>query len=88
MEKKKGILYITHEVDVNGASKSLIGIISKLEDKYDIHVLVRGTGELVKLLQNRKCKIIIEPYYLDVEPIIPRKFFSKIEWPIRVMRYV
>lgn len=84
---KPGILYITHETDVNGASKSLIGIIEALEDKYDIHVLVRGKGAFTEALVQRRCKVIVKPYYLDVEPIRPNSLRSKLEWPVRIARY-
>ena len=86
MDKPK-ILYVTHEIDINGASKSLISIIDKFKDKYDIHVLVRGEGQFSELLQTKKCKIIIKRYYLDVEPIFSDNFADKLKWPIRVVRY-
>lgn len=88
MHKKKSILYITHEYDVNGASKSLISIIKRLMDDYNIHVLVRKEGDVTNILRNLQCKVIVKPFYLDVEPIVPTKCLSKIEWPIRVARYI
>lgn len=87
MKTKPGILYVTHEIDVNGASKSLISIIKRMSIFYDIHVLVRGEGEFTNILRKLDCVVLVEPYYLDVEPILPGKTISKIEWPLRILRY-
>lgn len=87
MKKKPGILYVTHEIDINGASKSLYSIIKMLEKKYDIHVLVRSEGDVSKILKTLNCKIIIKPYYLDAEPIGSNHIIDRIKWLLRVVRY-
>lgn len=87
MENKPGILYVTHETDVNGASKSLCSLIKKIEEKYDIHVLVRAEGGILEILKTLKCNIIIKPYYLDVEPVGFNNTVSRMKWLVRVARY-
>lgn len=84
---RKKILYVTHESEINGASKSLISIIKGLNKEYDIFVLIRSRGSLFNELEKLNCKVIIKPYFLDVEPIITDKISSLILWPFRFIRY-
>lgn len=59
------ILFIGHEKDVNGASKSLLNIISQFEEKNKIYVLTSfGEGEFVNELKQHKVKILVEKFYL------------------------
>lgn len=58
------ILYITHESQLNGASKSLLELIKILEDNNDIYVLTAfNKGAFFEELQKRNVKIFIQPYY-------------------------
>ncbi|WP_028515426.1 glycosyltransferase family 4 protein [Ruminococcus flavefaciens] len=58
------ILFIGHEDDLNGASKSLLEIISILEKKHQIYVLTRSTkGTFYKELLKHNIKVIVMPYY-------------------------
>lgn len=85
---KDKIMYITHETDVHGASKMLLCLIEKMQETYDIYVVVRGHGEIIDMLKKTKCHIFICPYYLDVEPYDKGNIISRIQWPIRVFRYL
>lgn len=58
------VLYVIHETQMNGASKSLLEIIERLRNKYTIYVLSFSTeGELISHLKKLNVKIIIAPYY-------------------------
>lgn len=64
MISEKKILFISHESDINGASRSLLEIIKKLEYTYCIYVLVYTTkGRFYNELKKRNVKVICEPYY-------------------------
>ena len=75
---KKSILFIAHEIGLNGASKSLLNIIDELQEEYDIHVLVKGTGKLTDELSKRKCSVIVRKYYLDAEKLPHNNFKNSI----------
>lgn len=61
MEK---ILFIGHESDLNGASKSLLNIISSLEGKKQVYVLTSfDNGPFYEELKKHKVKILVYPYY-------------------------
>lgn len=58
------ILFIGHERDINGASKSLLNIISRLENKNNIYVLTAySSGEFLDELKNHNVKVIIKKFY-------------------------
>lgn len=58
------IMYITHETDLNGASRSLLGLIDCLENEHTIYVVVQSNkGKLVEELKKRKVLILVYPYY-------------------------
>lgn len=60
----KKILYIGHEVDLNGASKSLLNIITCMEDKCQIYVLTSfDYGPFYEELKKHNVKILVYPYY-------------------------
>lgn len=85
---KKGILFITHEIGLNGASKSLLNIIDELQDKYDVHVLVKGMGKITDELSKRKCNVIVRKYYLDAEKLPHNNnILSKMITLIKKIRY-
>ena len=73
---------------MNGASKALYRLIEKLENQYDIYVLIRGEGTFSEALKKRKCTVIIKYYDLDAEPYSNDNLFSRLKWIIRVGRYV
>ena len=84
---KKSILFIAHEIGLNGASKSLLNIIDELQEEYDIHVLVKGTGKLTDELSKRKCSVIVRKYYLDAEKLPHNNFKNSILSFIKSIRY-
>lgn len=86
IKNKKAILLISHELDIHGASKMLIQIIESLQEEYDIHVLVPGSGKINQILDKKKCHVISKKFYLDVEPKSD-KAWNKVIWYIRVIRY-
>ena len=52
------ILFISHEADLNGASKSMINIIDELKDKHTFYVILRYTcGEVYDALVSRNIKV-------------------------------
>lgn len=58
------ILYVAHESNLNGASRSLLGIIDELKEDVNIFVLVNDkNGDFVNELNKRKIKIIYAKYY-------------------------
>lgn len=58
------ILFIGHERDLNGASKSLLNIISQLEEQDQIYVLTAyNDGPFYEELKNHKVQILVYPYY-------------------------
>lgn len=77
------ILFIGHEKDVNGASKSLLNIISQFEEKNKIYVLTSfGEGEFVNELKQHKVKILVEKFYLWKNGKEKKSYWrkSKIKW--------
>lgn len=59
------ILYISHEKDLNGASRSLLGIIDEI-NKLDVkvHVLIPyKSGKFIEELKKRDVKIIYSKYF-------------------------
>jgi len=66
MQKKKKILFTSHESELFGATRSLLQIVSKINEDNDILVLTYGKGEFVekcneinipiKILQKNKIK--------------------------------
>lgn len=86
--KRKGILFITHEIDIHGASKMLIQLVDSLEDEFDIYVMVPGKGDITKILENKNCKIFTVPYYLSVEPYRGNDEKEKFIWLCRQIRYL
>lgn len=58
------ILYIGHESTLNGASKSLLELISALKDHHQIYVLTRyHQGPFYDELKKRKVTVLVYPYY-------------------------
>ncbi len=57
------ILFIGHESELNGASQSMLNIISCLENDHDIYVLTSFCdGAFVHALKERRCTVIHEPF--------------------------
>lgn len=83
---KAKILYISHEIGLNGASKSLLNIIEAFQDKYDVYVLLRGDGKLKKELQKYKCTVLTNKYYLDCEERNVSQ--GEVVWLIKELRYI
>ncbi len=69
------ILYITHEADLGGASRALLGIIDELSKRHNIYVLTAyNKGSMSEELKKRKCTVIIG----DVQWwVYPKKNLSK-----------
>lgn len=60
----KKVLFIGHESDLNGASISLLNIISVLENDYKIYVLTSyKEGAFYDELKKHKVKILVYPFY-------------------------
>ena len=58
------ILFIGHEKDINGASKSMLNIISQLEGKNKIYVLTSfAAGEFINELKKHNVKILVTKFY-------------------------
>lgn len=58
------ILFIGHERDINGASKSLLNIVSQLEEKHQIYILTAyDSGEFYDELKKYKVEIIVCKFY-------------------------
>lgn len=58
------ILYIGHEKELNGASRSLLDIISVLEHEHDIYVLTSfGEGSFYDELNKHNVTVWVEQYY-------------------------
>lgn len=84
--EKKGILFITHELDIHGASKMLLQLIDGVSDEYRIYVLTPGLGMITEILKEKDCEVISKKFYLDVEPK-EDTFKSNILWYIRKIRF-
>ena len=57
------ILFIGHESDLNGASKSLLNIISELETKHEVYVLTAyGSGSFYEELCKHNVTVLVKPY--------------------------
>lgn len=58
------ILYIGHERELNGASKSVLDIIKGLENEHEIYVLTAyDSGPFYDALKKRKVRILVYPYF-------------------------
>ena len=58
------ILFIGHENELNGASKSLLNIIAELKDKHEIYVLTSyKDGSFIKELKKRNVSYLYAPFY-------------------------
>lgn len=91
------ILFIGHESELNGASKSLLNIIAELKDKHEIYVLTSyKDGSFINELNKRNISYIYAPFYRfrivkgSTLGWIKRKiiwyFFQNIENEITAMR--
>lgn len=70
------IMYISHEFQLNGASRSLLELIHELKKKHNIYVLTGfKNGPFLDELKKENVNIIILPYY---RWIIKKK--NKIQW--------
>lgn len=57
------ILYVSHESNLGGATRSLLGIIDELQDKVNVFVLTSSkSGELTNELKKRNVKVISVKY--------------------------
>lgn len=71
------ILFVAHECELNGASRSLLGLIDQLEDNHNIYVLTNyKKGDFIDELKKRKVEII-HGYYRKWLIFKPR---SNIRW--------
>ena len=84
--QRKGILFVSHEVDIHGASKMLLQLIDSFQNNYKIYVLIPDEGAIVDELRKRQCTIIVKKFHLSVEPFYG-DLRSKFCWPIRKLRY-
>lgn len=58
------ILFIGHENELNGASKSLLNVISVLKDKHKIYVLTSyNNGSFINELKNNNISFVYFPFY-------------------------
>ena len=58
------ILFIGHEQDLNGASRSLLNIIAQIENDHEIFVLAPyESGPFIDALQKRKVTVLYRPYF-------------------------
>lgn len=76
------LLFIGHEDDLNGASRSLLALIDELskDENINIHVLTSySSGEFIDELKKRNIKIVKENYYrwMIVKSKNPLKWFFK-----------
>jgi glycosyltransferase involved in cell wall biosynthesis len=63
------ILYISHEGNLGGASRSLLGIIDELKDNINVFVMTNDkNGDFINELKQRKIKIINCKYYWWMSP--------------------
>ena len=63
MENVK-ILFISHEKDLNGATKSLINLISQFEKRNKIYVLTAyNDGPFCEELKKHKVQMLVYPYF-------------------------
>lgn len=58
------ILYIGHEKEINGASRSMLELIGQFEKKHQIYVLTPSReGAFYEALQKHRVKVLVLPYY-------------------------
>ena len=58
------VLFVTHEMDLNGATKSMLNLIDCFKENHQIYVLVsENYGPLYDKLLEQKVTIIVQPYY-------------------------
>lgn len=77
------ILYISHDKNMSGASRSLVEIISRLEEKHNIFVLVpTNKGPFFEELRKHNCRIISKPYFLWVTTKT-----TKLKWILKKIRW-
>lgn len=58
------ILFIGHEADLNGASRSLLNLISILENNHNIYVLTSfNKGAFYEALKQHNVQVLVFPYY-------------------------
>lgn len=87
------ILFIGHEKDVNGASKSLLNIIGQLEKENSIYVLTSfSEGGFINELKKHRVKILIEKFYHWKAYKGKKRYWlkAKIKWLLyqRVINYI
>jgi len=76
---KMNILFVTHEKNLNGASKSMINIIDQLKDKHTFIVVSKTSdGAVQDELRKRNIRIIATAYYIWERPE-PKRFLD-IQW--------
>ena len=82
------VLFVAHEEELNGASKSLLNIIQEIQDNIKVFVLVRKQGRLTEELNKLRCEVIIMPFYLGAEVRENDTFKSRIKWEVKELRYI
>ena len=61
--RKINVLFICHERDINGATRSMLDLISVLKEKYNFYVLLRfDNGEVFDEIKRRKIQYFYCPY--------------------------
>lgn len=77
------ILFIGHEKELNGASKSMLELIKSFQDRHEITILTQyNKGEFINALQELNVKILYKRYYRWIERrnYKVRWFLYKIRW--------
>lgn len=69
------ILFVTHEKNLNGASKSMLNLIDQMKDKHTFIVVTKSLdGAVQNELRKRNIQIIATPYYIWERPARKKKF--------------
>jgi glycosyltransferase involved in cell wall biosynthesis len=78
------VLFITHEKNLNGASKSMLNLIDELSDKHTFYVVSSfSEGPVVNELRRRGIKILYHP----IKRWVRKKPESNIKWLVICMKW-
>ena len=81
LKDKPSILFISHESKMYGAPRSLLILANALREKYNVHVLTFGRGDLVKACKDVGVAVSVIPDALGSS--ITGKW-----WSIRLLRFI
>lgn len=77
------ILFICHERNLNGASRSLINIISVLEKEHELYALTcYSDGDMFNALKKHKVTILVYPYATSI-----KSKNGTLQWIFKILKY-